>query len=117
MKKHHSINYLEFPVKDIAKAKSFFSEVFGWSFIDYGDEYCGIANEAIDAGFYQADLSMSTAKGSALIVFYSEDLQASKEKVESNGGNITKPLFEFPGGRRFHFVDPCANEFAVWSDK
>jgi len=32
------------------------------------------------------------------------------------GGSIIKPIFSFPGGRRFHFTDPNGNEFAVWSD-
>lgn len=32
------------------------------------------------------------------------------------GGNIVKPIFAFPGGRRFHFTDPSGNEYAVWSD-
>jgi predicted enzyme related to lactoylglutathione lyase len=30
---------------------------------------------------------------------------------------MAKPIFAFPGGRRFHFLDPNGNELAVWSDK
>jgi uncharacterized protein len=26
-----------------------------------------------------------------------------------------KPIYSFPGGRRFHFAEPSGNEFAVWS--
>ncbi len=114
--KHEKINYVEFPAKDIKATKIFFTEVFGWSFVDYGPEYTAFSNEGIDGGFYQSDLASSTVNGSALIVFYSEDLEHTKSKIESEGGVILKPVFQFPGGRRFHFSDPNGNEFAVWSD-
>lgn len=117
MQRHNKINYVEFPVKDIAESKAFFSSVFGWTFTDYGPEYCGITNAAYDAGFYQSDQIMSTQNGSALIVIYSKSLSETREKVEAAGGKIIKPVFTFPGGRRFHFTDPGGNEFAVWSDK
>ena len=113
---HEKINYVEFPAKDIEKAKSFFTTVFGWSFIDYGPDYTAFSDEGIDGGFFKSDLSISTEKGSALIVFYSKDLEKTLTKIESAGGSIVKPIFTFPGGRRFHFVDPNNNEYAVWSD-
>lgn len=28
----------------------------------------------------------------------------------------TKAFFSFPGGRRFHFIEPGGNEYAVWSE-
>jgi predicted enzyme related to lactoylglutathione lyase len=62
-------------------------------------------------------LSVSTEKGSVLIVFYSNELEKTRSKIEYAGGKIIKPIFLFPGGRRFHFTDPCGNELAVWSDK
>jgi len=34
--------------------------------------------------------------------------------VTKAGGTIAKPIFSFPGGRRFHFIDPGGNELAVW---
>jgi predicted enzyme related to lactoylglutathione lyase len=53
----------------------------------------------------------------ALAIVYSDNLELSEEKVQSAGGRIVKPIFSFPGGRRFHFTDPSGNELAVWSDK
>ena len=117
MNEHEKINYIEFPSKNIKTTKDFFKKVFGWSFVDYGPTYTAFSNEGIDGGFYQSDLSSSTENGSALIVFYSEDLEQTKLKIESAGGTINKPIFSFPGGHRFHFTDPNGNEFAVWSDK
>ena len=114
---HEKINYIELPAKNIQTTKDFFTKVFDWSFMDYGAEYIAFSNEGIDGGFYKSDLSISTAKGSALIIFYSNDLEATQSKIEIAGGSIIKSIFEFPGGHRFHFSDPNGNEFAVWSDK
>ena len=61
--------------------------------------------------------SDSTATNSVLVVMYSENLDDSKKKVGEAGGEITQDIFEFPGGKRFHFTDCCGNELAVWSDK
>lgn len=114
---HEKINYVEFPARDIEKTKSFFQKVFGWSFTDYGPEYTAFSREAgIDGGFYKSDRNARTEQGSALVVFYSEDLEQTQQKIEAGGGDILQPIFTFPGGRRFHFSEPSGNEFAVWSD-
>ena len=117
MNEHEKINYVEFPAKDIAAAKSFFGAAFGWSFEDYGPEYTAFSNAGLEGGFYKSDLEASTEQGSALIVFYSQALEETLEKIIAAGGKIVKPVFSFPGGRRFHFSDPNGNEYAVWSDK
>jgi len=114
---HEKINYVELPAKDIEANKSFFSAAFGWSFTDYGPDYTAFANEGIDGGFFKSELTSSTSNGSALIIFYSNNLEQSQAKIERCGGIITQAIFSFPGGRRFHFSDPNGNEFAVWSDK
>ena len=116
MKEHEKVNYVEFPSKDMAATKAFFTEVFGWSFTDYGPDYTAFSDQGIDGGFFKSDLSASTTKGSALIVFYSKELEWTEVKIANAGGKIVKPIFPFPGGRRFHFTDPNGNEYAVWSD-
>ena len=113
---HQKINYIELPTKDIDKAKSFFSDVFSWEFEDFGPKYAAIQNAGIDGGFYKSDLAVSTKIGSALVVIYSDSLEATQEKVEKAGGEIIGAIFSFPGGKRFHFTDPNGNEYAVWSD-
>lgn len=115
MTAHHKINYIEFPVKDVAASKRFFSEVFDWQFTDYGPDYCAINNASIDAGFFKAESTMNSEQGSALIVLYSDDLQVTQVAIENAGGKIVKPTFSFPGGQRFHFHDTNGNEFAVWT--
>ncbi len=116
MNQHEKMNYVEFPAKDLGATKAFFESAFGWSFTDYGPEYTAFENQGLDGGFFQADLASSTEKGAALIVFYSNQLEATLAKVEKAGGSILKPIYSFPGGRRFHFTEPSGNEFAVWSE-
>jgi len=113
---HEKINYVEFPAKDIEATKAFFIKVFGWSFVDYGPEYTSFSNAGLDGGFFKSNLTVSTDTGSALIVFYSKDLEQTLSNIEKAGGTIIKPIFTFPGGRRFHFGDPNGNEYAVWSN-
>ncbi|MBC8375355.1 MAG: VOC family protein [FCB group bacterium] len=116
MSNHEKINYLEFPAKDMEQTKTFFGEVFDWSFVDYGPDYVACANAGIDVGFFKSDLTAETNSGSVLIVFFSDRLEETLAKVEQAKGKIMKPIFSFPGGRRFHFSDPNGNEFAVWAE-
>lgn len=116
MHEHEKINYVEFPSSNLKETKNFFTKAFGWSFTDYGPEYCDFANQGIHGGFYKSDKKATTETGSALIIFYSRDLEGTQKKIERAGGKIIKPTFSFPGGRRFHFTEPSGNEFAVWSD-
>ena len=107
------IDYIEFPATDIAGTKTFYSAVFGWTFTDYGPNYTSFADGRLNGGF---TTDAKVAAGGALIVLYASDLQAIHGKVVRNGGRITKEIFEFPGGKRFHFTDPNGNELAVWSE-
>ncbi len=116
MNQHEKINYVEFPSRNLEQTKTFFTNVFNWSFTDYGPEYVSFSGEGLDGGFFKSELVSSTSYGGALIVFYSQDLEQTLDKIKSSGGNIIKPIFAFPGGRRFHFGDPNGNEYAVWSD-
>ncbi len=114
MPQHEKINYLEYPSRDLKATKQFFENVFDWSFIDYGDQYTAFDHQGLMGGFYFADLASKTSDGAALTVFYSDDLEASLAKVKRHGGKIVQEIFEFPGGRRFHFEEPSGNEFAIW---
>ncbi|MFT6551422.1 MAG: putative enzyme related to lactoylglutathione lyase [Zhongshania marina] len=113
---HGKINYIELPAADIDAVKAFFTKAFGWSFTDYGADYTAFSDEGLDGGFYRAEMSSTTASGAALVVFYSEKLEETRNTVVYSGGTILKEIYDFPGGRRFHFADPNGNEFAVWSE-
>lgn len=115
MSSHLKLNYVEFPASDISATKLFFERAFGWSFLDYGPEYSAFSDQGLDGGFYKSSLSSVVSNGSALLVLKSNNLEDTQSKVESLGGKISTAIFSFPGGRRFHFIEPSGNEFAVWS--
>ncbi|MBL4602001.1 MAG: VOC family protein [Emcibacteraceae bacterium] len=114
--RHHKINYIEFAANDLEATKSFFNQVFGWEFTDYGPDYTAYEGRGIDCGFYKSELSSKTENGAALAVFYSENIEETERKVSKAGGTVVKGIFSFPGGRRFHFTEPSGNEIAVWGD-
>ncbi|MDG1753256.1 MAG: VOC family protein [Thalassotalea sp.] len=115
MSSNEKLNYVEFPANNIPATKVFFEQAFNWSFVDYGPDYTSFSDQGLDGGFYRADLKSTTANGSALLVLLSENLELTQKNVEMAGGTITQAIFDFPGGRRFHFVEPSGNELAVWS--
>ena len=111
------IDYIEFPATDLADTKRFYADVFGWAFTDYGPHYASFsaADAGRDGGF-RSDAEARASTGGPLIVLYAADLEATEQRVSAAGAEIVKPIFPFPGGRRFHFRDPSGNELAVWSD-
>jgi uncharacterized protein len=111
---HHAIDYIEIGVTDVAAAKTFYGAAFGWSFADYGPDYAGIQGEGKEAGGLRRDDEIRP--GGPLVVLYSDDLDRTVEAVTAAGG-VAQPIYDFPGGRRFHFTDPSGNELAVWSPR
>ncbi len=110
---HEQIQYVELLSENFAAVKKFYNSSFGWQFTDYGPEYMAFTGENVDGGFAVG----KPTTGSILVILYSKFLDDTKYKVEKAGGRIVKDIFNFPGGRRFHFTDPEGNELAVWSDK
>jgi uncharacterized protein len=108
------IDYIELPATDVARTKRFYVDVFGWKFTDYGPEYTSFEDGRLTGGFRKAERG---EPGGPLIVIFAMDLAAVEKSVTKAGGRIVKPVFDFPGGRRFHFTDPSGNELAVWSDR
>ncbi|QNI38110.1 VOC family protein [Edaphobacter albus] len=111
--KHHAINYIEFPCKDPQAIKGFYSRVFGWTFQGWGEDYISFSDGNLEGGFTRAERVDS---GGARVILYSRDLEATLASVKAAGGTIHKEIFAFPGGRRFHFLDPDGNHLAVWSE-
>ena len=104
------INYLELPVTETARAKRFYGSAFGWQFVDFGPGYAATTSGDTDIGF-QADPTEKTA--AALPVIDVENIAVALAAVQAAGGEVTVPIFGFPGGQRFHFRDPDGHELAV----
>ncbi len=108
------IDYVEFSAPDLELVKTFYSAVFGWVFQDFGPDYIDFKGAGLAGGFRREEPPMA---GGTLVIVYATSLSETQARVEAAGGAISRPIFEFPGGRRFHFLDPSGNELGVWSDK
>jgi predicted enzyme related to lactoylglutathione lyase len=109
---HARVDYFEFNVKDISEAKKFYGDAFGWSFTDYGPDYCEFFDGRLRGGFTTQGPRIP---GGPLIVLHAENLEAVRDRVQKAGGLIRREIFSFPGGRRFHFTDVDGYELGVWS--
>ena len=112
---HHTIDYIELNVADLAAAKTFYERAFGWAFNDYGPEYAGIRDPSGDGEVGGLGVGRAPGPGGSLVILYSDDLEASVAAVEAAGGAVTEGPYEFPGGRRFLFTDNSGNLLAVWT--
>ncbi|OZB62117.1 MAG: glyoxalase/bleomycin resistance/extradiol dioxygenase family protein [Lysobacterales bacterium 14-68-21] len=103
-------SYIELPAADIAASKTFYSQAFGWSLADFGPTYAATTTGDVDVGL-QGDASEAPA--APLPVIQVDDLETALAAVTAAGGTVVRPIFAFPGGRRFQFRDPHGNELAV----
>jgi predicted enzyme related to lactoylglutathione lyase len=113
MRAENRIDYVEIPVTDPASARKFFTALFGWEFQEWGADYLSFSDGRLDGGLRRAG-GPAPASG-VLLVFYSEDLLRDTKRITRLGGRISQDIYDFPGGRRFHFVDPVGNEYAMWT--
>lgn len=117
--RHHAIDYVELTVTDLAEAKRFYADAFGWQFTDYGPDYAGIrsphGDSAPEVGGLRVDQEVRA--GGPLVLLYSADLDRSVRAVTEAGGQVVNGPYGFPGGRRFHFTDPSGNELGVWAEQ
>lgn len=112
--KNTHINYIEFKAKNLEQIKVFYNKVFGWEFKDYGPHYVAFSESGVEGGF---EYTEDEIVNGCLVVLYHKDLDVIKSKVVNAGGKIAKDIFMFPGGKRFHFLDPDGNELAIWSEQ
>jgi predicted enzyme related to lactoylglutathione lyase len=104
------LNYVELPVRDLVAAKRFYESAFGWEMTAFGPTYAATLTGDTDVGL-QGDAA--EASKAPLPVIEVDDLEAALAAVEAAGGTIVRPIFAFPGGRRFQFLDPAGNEVAA----
>ncbi|WP_174292688.1 VOC family protein [Sphingomonas bacterium] len=102
--------YIELPVASTGDAKAFYQAALGWTFADFGPSYASTMEGTGDMGL-QADPAEKTT--ALLPVIEVADVAATLAAVESAGGTVTRPVFAFPGGQRFHFRDPNGHELAA----
>jgi uncharacterized protein len=113
MRDEGRVDYVEIPAADIDKMRTFFEQLFGWEFQEWGPDYYSFNDGRLDGGLRRTDAPAPA--GGVLLVFYSQDLDRDYKRVKELGATISQEIFEFPGGRRFHFVEPAGTEFAIWA--
>lgn len=109
------IDYIEFNASDIERAKAFYVKAFGWKFTDYGPDYTAFEDGRMTGGFTKVEGAKGSGGGNPLVVLYANDLAEVSRAVTAAGGTVQEEI-EFPGGRRFYFLDPVGNRLAVWTD-
>jgi len=109
--RENQIDNIEFNVLDMARTKAFYGGAFGWTFVDYGPSYTEFTDGRLTGGFAAGD---PVRPGGPLIILYADDLVQAQTRITDAGGSISRAVFSFPGGRRFHFTDPDGYELAVW---
>ena len=115
--RENHIDYVEFPAPSadsFAAVKRFYTEVFGWSFQDWGDDYSDTKGSGTACGW---SAHPDHRPAGPLVVLFTADLEGARERVIQAGGKISKEIIAFPGGRRFHYIDPAGNQLGVWSDE
>lgn len=110
---NNRIDYVEFVVADISRSTAFYGDAFGWTFTHYGPSYTAFSDGRLEGGFTTEG---AVRPGGPLVILFADDLEDTLRRVESTGGKIVRPIFDFPGGRRFHFEDPDGYELAVWAE-
>ncbi|KXT84977.1 VOC family protein [Streptococcus panodentis] len=111
----NQIDYIEFPYPDkelFRQGRDFYRQVFGWQYQEWGPEYLDTADSGVSSGLAVDSARLQTP----LIVLYTDHIEQAMTRVLEAGGEISQPLFDFPGGRRFHFKDPAGHELAFWSE-
>jgi len=115
MSTHHSIDYIELAVTDLAASRSFYERAFGWQFNEYGPTYAGIKAASGDGEVGGLAAGGDPGPGGSLVLLYSDDLETTLSAVEEAGGTVTEGPYDFPGGRRFLFRDNSGNVLGVWA--
>lgn len=106
------IDYVELPSATAHElTRAFYAKAFNWQFTDFGPDYSATVSGDVDLGL-QGDPAGGLS--APLPVVRVDDLEAAFDAVTAAGGVIARPIFSFPGGRRFHFIDPGGNELAAW---
>jgi Predicted enzyme related to lactoylglutathione lyase len=109
--------WVDISVADVKAATAFYSAVFGWSFVDMGDEF-GNYNIAQTGGHAAAAIGpvMQEGQPSAWTVYLaSEDADATAKLIAENGGTVLFEPMDIPGsGRMCIAMDVNGGAFGVW---
>jgi predicted enzyme related to lactoylglutathione lyase len=107
----YQIDYFEIPTPSASKSSAFFTKAFGFGALAYGDDYIEIRDGGVLGGL-NGDSGDKPA--APLIGIRTDDIAAAAEAIVAAGGTITKPAYEYPGGKRLFFREPGGAELLVY---
>jgi uncharacterized protein len=105
------IDYFEIPAPDASKTSTFLTNAFGFGALAYGNDYI----EVRDAGVLGGLNSDKTDRPAAPVIgIRTDDIVAAEKSITASGGTITKPAYDYPGGKRLFFREPGGAELMVY---
>ena len=122
-----SVVHFEIPADDVARAKEFYSSIFGWQLQDMPEmDYTIVRTAEVDETT-QMPVSPGAINGGLMrrsgetptpvITIDVESIDRSLEQVEAAGGKVVRPRTEIPGMGAFaYFTDPEGNTLGLWEN-
>jgi predicted enzyme related to lactoylglutathione lyase len=114
------VNWFEVATDDPDTATSFYSTVFGWTFVPFGDPATADYRVAMQPGG-EVPFGGVAGTGGAMpshAIFYVQvpDVRAACELIERHGGKVVQQDLEPAAGPPFAYVhDPVGSLFGVYS--
>ncbi len=110
--------HLELCTPDLAKAKSFYSDMFGWTYQDHSMPEGTYSIFKPDSGPGGGMFTMPGAPTAWLAYIGVDDIHAATDKAESLGATVIRRAVEVPGmGWLSIFNDPTGAMIAIWQPK
>lgn len=112
-----TVIWADVAVADIAKARAFYGELFGWAFTGGDDEKMGFYTTANRDGRRVAAMAVPPNDQPAAWNIYiaTENADETAKKVEAAGGKtLAPPMSIMDLGRMAQFEDPTGATFGVW---
>jgi predicted enzyme related to lactoylglutathione lyase len=107
----YEIDYFEIPAKSASESSAFFTKAFGFGALAYGDDYIEIRDAGVLGG---VNGDASDRPAAPVIGIRTDDIAAAAKAITAAGGTITKPAYDFPGGKRLFFREPGGAELLVY---
>lgn len=109
--------WVDLAVPDLDASKEFYAAVFGWTFVDSGEEF-GHYSVAQVGGRAAAAIGPLQGEGQPTVwtvYLATEDADATAKLITENGGTLLAEPMDIPGnGRMAIAVDPVGAAFGVW---
>ncbi len=110
----HTIVHFEIPADDVARARKFYGELFGWTFQEMGDyTIIQTGEDSLGGGMMKRQ-----ASGQGITNYVGvEDIDAYAARAQSLGATVLVPKTPVAGMGWFtQFQDTEGNVFALWQE-